>query len=156
MTEYEKLAELLFGDVDKTPAYYEEKYPERQLKEGARVTRFAPSPTGFLHIGGLFAAMIARLTARTTGGVFFLRIEDTDKKREVAGGVKGIIDGLNDFGITFDEGMTGEDSESGDYGPYRQSARREIYRCYAKELVKKGLAYPCFCTAEDLDALRAR
>jgi len=156
LTEYEKLAELLFGDVDKTPAYYEEKYPERQLKEGARVTRFAPSPTGFLHIGGLFAAMIARLTARTTDGVFFLRIEDTDKKREVAGGVKGIIDGLNDFGITFDEGMTGEDSESGDYGPYRQSARREIYRCYAKELVKKGLAYPCFCTAEDLDALRAR
>lgn len=155
MTENERLAELLFGDVDKAPDYYEQKYPARQLKEGARVTRFAPSPTGFLHIGGLFAAMIARLTAQTTGGVFFLRIEDTDKKREVVGGVKGIIDGLNDFGITFDEGMTGEDSESGAYGPYRQSARREIYRCFAKELVKKGLAYPCFCTAEDLDTLRA-
>lgn len=156
MTEFERLAELLFGDVDKTPDYYEEKYPERKLKEGARVTRFAPSPTGFLHIGGLFAAMIARLTAQTTGGVFFLRIEDTDKKREVAGGVKGIIDGLNNFGITFDEGMTGEHSESGAYGPYRQSARREIYRCYAKELVKKGLAYPCFCTAEELEELRNR
>lgn len=155
MTEFEKLAELLFGDIDKTPKYYEEKYSDRNLKEGARVTRFAPSPTGFLHIGGLFAAMIARLTAQTTGGVFFLRIEDTDKKREVEGGVKGIIDGLRDFGITFDEGMTGEDSESGSYGPYRQSSRREIYRCYAKELVKKGLAYPCFCTAEDLDTLRA-
>ena len=156
MTDCEKLAELLFGDVNQTPDDYEAQYPQRPLPEGARVTRFAPSPTGFLHLGGLFAAMIARLTAQTTNGVFFLRIEDTDKKREVPGGTKGIINGLDAFGITFDEGMTGEHTESGLYGPYRQSSRREIYRCYAEELVKKGLAYPCFCSAQELDELRAR
>lgn len=154
MTDNERLAELLFPEITKTPEFYEEKYPPRNLPEGARVTRFAPSPTGYLHIGGLFAAMVAKLTASTTNGVFFLRIEDTDKKREVEDGVTGIIQGLKAFGIEPDEGMTGPDTWEGDYGPYLQSARKEIYQTYAKDLVKKGFAYPCFCTAEDLEELR--
>lgn len=152
----EILAEILFPDVDKTPDYYEEKYPPRQLPEGARVTRFAPSPTGFLHIGGLFAAMAAKRTADETGGVFYLRIEDTDKKREVEDGVTGIVRGLHDFGIDVSEGVTGPGTESGAYGPYVQSARRDIYHCFAKNLVQRGLAYPCFCTAEELADLRAK
>lgn len=154
MTDFEKLADLLFGDVDKTPQYYEEKYPQRPLAEGARVSRFAPSPTGFLHIGGLFAAMVAKLNASTTNGVFFLRIEDTDKKREITDGVSEIIRGLEAFGVTPDEGVVGFEKEKGDYGPYQQSHRREIYRCFAKDLVLKGLAYPCFCSEDDLTALR--
>ena len=154
MTDFERLAELLFPDVATTPEDMEEKYPRRDLPEGARVTRFAPSPTGFLHIGGLYTAMMSKLTAESTDGVFFLRIEDTDKKREVEDGVTGIIQGLNDFGITPDEGITGFDTESGNYGPYQQSKRAGIYHTYAKSLVKQGLAYPCFCTAEELDELR--
>lgn len=154
MTDNEKLAELLFPDVALTPQQYEERYPARQLPEGARVTRFAPSPTGYLHIGGLFAAMTARLTAKATNGVFFLRIEDTDKKREVEDGVTAIVTGLAAFGITPDEGITGLGTESGAYGPYQQSKRRDIYRCFAKELVRQGLAYPCFCTEAELTALR--
>lgn len=154
LTDNEKLAELLFPDITLTPQQYEERYPARNLPDGARVTRFAPSPTGFLHIGGLFAAMTARLTAKATGGVFFLRIEDTDKKREIADGVTEIVKGLSAFGITPDEGITGLDVENGAYGPYQQSKRREIYQCFAKELVRKGLAYPCFCTEEDLNTLR--
>ncbi|MBO4383789.1 MAG: glutamate--tRNA ligase, partial [Clostridia bacterium] len=129
-------------------------YPARDLPEGARVTRFAPSPTGFLHIGGLFAAYVAKLTADTTGGLFLLRIEDTDKKREVEDGVSGIVKGLADFGVTMDEGVVGFGEESGAYGPYTQSARRDIYHCFAKKLTEDGLAYPCFCTAEELDAIR--
>ena len=113
----EKLAELLFGDIEKTPADYEALYPERTLPQGAKVTRFAPSPTGFLHIGGLFAAFVGERTARKTGGVFYLRIEDTDKKREVENGVSGIVKGISDFGIKIDEGMITETSESGDYAP---------------------------------------
>ena len=151
---YEKLAQLLFPDIDKEPSYYEDMYPARPLKEGQKVTRFAPSPTGFLHIGGLFAAFVSRLTA--ADGVFYLRIEDTDKKREVEDGVTGIIEGLRAFGVTFDEGVTGADSQSGDYGPYQQSKRREIYQTFAKKLVLDGLAYPCFCTAEQLDAVRQK
>ena len=154
MTDHEKLAELLFPSITTTPDDYEAQYPARNLKEGARVTRFAPSPTGYLHIGGLFAAMIAKLTAETTDGVFFLRVEDTDKKREVEDGVSGIIDGLKAFGMEPDEGMTGPDTWTGDYGPYLQSKRKEIYQTFAKDLVRKGAAYPCFCTAEELDALR--
>lgn len=154
MTDFEKLAELLFGDVDKTPEYYEELYPQRPLAEGARVSRFAPSPTGFLHIGGLFAAMVAKLNASTTNGVFFLRIEDTDKKREITDGVSEIIKGLEAFGVTPDEGVMGFEKEEGNYGPYQQSHRREIYRGFAKDLVLKGLAYPCFCSEDELNALR--
>ena len=156
MTDYKKLAELLFSDITRTPEDYEAMYPDRDLPEGARVTRFAPSPTGYLHIGGLFAALIAKLTADTTQGVFFLRIEDTDKKREVEDGISHIVNGLHGFGIDPDEGIMGMDSESGAYGPYQQSKRKEIYQTYAKRLVQEGLAYPCFCTAEELDEMRTK
>ncbi len=152
--DFEKLAELLFPDVDKTPEYYEELFPDRGLPEGARVTRFAPSPTGFLHIGGLFSGLVSKLTADVSGGQFILRIEDTDKKREVEDGVSGIIKGLNDFGIGITEGVTGYGTEVGAYGPYTQSQRAEIYHCFAKMLVQKGMAYPCFCKPEEVQAIR--
>lgn len=149
-----KLAELLFPDVTETVEDLEKKYPERDLKEGARVTRFAPSPTGYLHIGGLFGALVDVLTAKATGGVAYLRVEDTDKKREIEDGVSAIINGFDSFGIDFDEGVTGFNTEKGAYGPYTQSQRAEIYHIVAKELVLKGLAYPCFCTAEELSDVR--
>ena len=154
LNDYEILAELLFPDITKTPEDYENIYPPRPLKEGARVTRFAPSPTGYLHIGGLFGALTDVLTARATGGVSFLRIEDTDKKREIDDGVSAIIEGFRAFGVEFDEGVTGFGTEKGDYGPYTQSRRAEIYQTVAKSLVKKGLAYPCFCTSDELSAMR--
>lgn len=154
--DFEKLANLLFPEELKTPEYYEERYPERDLPEGARVIRFAPSPTGYLHIGGLFAAFVSKRTAEASNGVFFLRIEDTDKKREVEDGVTGIVDGLKNFGIDVEEGVVGFGLETGNYGPYTQSQRKDIYHTFAKELVKKDLAYPCFCTAEELDELRAK
>ncbi len=152
--DYEKLAELLFPHITKTVEDYEALYPARNLKEGARVTRFAPSPTGYLHIGGLFGALVDVLTAKATGGISYLRIEDTDKKREIEDGVSAVINGFKAFGIEFDEGVTGFGTEKGAYGPYTQSQRVEIYQTVAKELVKKGLAYPCFCTADELSALR--
>ena len=152
--DYKKLAQILFPDVTGTIEELEEKYPERGLKEGARVTRFAPSPTGYLHIGGLFGALVDVLTARATGGVAFLRVEDTDKKREIDDGVSAIINGFDSFGIDFDEGVTGFETEKGDYGPYTQSKRAEIYHIVAKQLVEQGLAYPCFCSAEELTAIR--
>lgn len=154
MTESEKTAELLFPQITKTTDAYEKFYPERNLNEGARVTRFAPSPTGFLHLGGLFGAAADKLTATVSKGIFILRIEDTDKKREVEDGVTGIVDGLKAFGITPDEGVMGYNREKGDYGPYTQSKRKEIYQCFAKELVKKDLAYPCFCSPDELDEIR--
>lgn len=150
----EKLAELLFPHIDKTPEDYRKMFPPRQLPEGAKVTRFAPSPTGFLHIGGLFAALISERIAHQSGGIFLLRIEDTDKKREVADGVSGIINGLKAFGITIDEGFLDKDVQKGQYGPYLQSSRAEIYQTFAKSLVLKGLAYPCFCSEEELSAIR--
>ena len=149
-----KLADLLFPNITGTVAQLEEQYPERNLPEGARVTRFAPSPTGYLHIGGLFGALVDVLTAKATKGVSYLRIEDTDKKREIDDGVSAIINGFNSFGIDFDEGVAGFNEEKGAYGPYTQSKRAEIYQTVAKELVQKGLAYPCFCTAEELSAIR--
>ena len=154
MTDTQKIADLLFPEVSAVPADLEEKYPPRALPEGARVTRFSPSPTGYLHIGGLFGALADYMTAKATGGVFYLRIEDTDKKREIEDGVSGILEGLRAFGITPDEGVTGFDSETGAYGPYTQSKRVEIYHIVAKDLVRRGLAYPCFCTADELTALR--
>jgi glutamyl-tRNA synthetase len=154
--DYEKLAELLFPNIDKTPDYYENLYPARSLPEGARVTRFAPSPTGYLHIGGLFQALVDKMTAAATGGVAYLRVEDTDKKREIEDGVSAITNGLNSFGVHFDEGVTGLNTETGNYGPYTQSKRVEIYQTVAKSLVKQGLAYPCFCTSEELTALREK
>ena len=156
MTDCKKIAKLIFSDIDKSTEYYEELYPARNLPEGARVTRFAPSPTGYLHFGGLYAGFASKLTADTTGGVFMLRIEDTDKKREVEDGVTGIVTGLKAFGVDPDEGVTGFNTEYGDYGPYTQSQRREIYRTFAKKLMEEGKAYPCFCTPEDLDEIRAK
>ncbi len=154
--DYEALGELLFPDITKTPDYFEEIYPPRQLKEGARVTRFAPSPTGYLHIGGLFGALTDVMTAKATGGISYLRIEDTDKKREIDDGVSAIINGFDAFGVGFDEGVTGFGTEEGAYGPYTQSQRVEIYKTVAKSLVKQGLAYPCFCTADELSAMREK
>jgi glutamyl-tRNA synthetase len=150
------LAQLLFPDIDKTPEYYEELYPDRGLAEGARVTRFAPSPTGYLHIGGLFGALVDVLTAKVSGGLAYLRIEDTDKKREIDDGVSAITNGMKAFGVEFDEGVTGFGTEKGSYGPYTQSQRVEIYQTIAKSLVEKGLAYPCFCTADELSSLREK
>ncbi len=149
------LANLLFPDVTETVEDLEKRYPERDLKEGARVTRFAPSPTGYLHIGGLFGALVDVLTAKATNGVSYLRIEDTDKKREIDDGVSAIINGFDSFGIGFDEGVTGFNEEKGAYGPYTQSQRAGIYHVVAKSLVEQGLAYPCFCTSEELTELRA-
>lgn len=153
--DYEKLAELLFPDVTGTVADLEEKYPPRDLPEGARVTRFAPSPTGYLHIGGLFGALTDVLTAKASHGVSYLRIEDTDKKREISDGVSAILNGFSAFGVQFDEGVCGFGQETGAYGPYTQSQRVGIYHIVAKELTRRGLAYPCFCTAEELTELRA-
>lgn len=155
MTDYEKLADLLFPETDKTPEYYESLYPERDLKEGARVTRFAPSPTGFLHFGNLFTCLVAYRTAKNTDGVFYVRVEDTDQKRKVDGAIEAMLKGLSLYGIEADEGVVGEDTEKGSYGPYYQSRRKEIYHAYAKRLVEQGLAYPCFCSAEELEKIRA-
>lgn len=150
--DYLKLADLLFPDVDKNVDYYEAQYPARDLPEGAAVTRFAPSPTGFVHFGGLFPVLVGERLAHQSGGVFYLRIEDTDSKREVEGAENDIIKAFESFGIKFDESVV----HGGKYGPYRQSDRRDIYRCYAKKLVADGNAYPCFCTAEELTALREK
>ncbi len=154
MTENILLADLLLPNIDKEPEYYENLYPTRNLNEGARVTRIAPSPTGYLHLGTLFAALVNRITATSSGGIFFTRIEDTDKKREIEGGIEDIIDGLNRFGITIDEGFFDGTDQKGNYGPYQQSQRAEIYQCYVKKLIKEGLAYPCFCTSEELEEVR--
>ena len=149
------MAQLLFPSIDRTPADYEAQYPARQLKEGAKVTRFAPSPTGFLHFGSLFAAFVAAKTAGNDG-VFYLRIEDTDKKREVENGVIGMVNGLKDFGIIPDEGALSESEEKGSYGPYTQSKRTAIYQAYVKDLVEKGLAYPCFMTEDEIADIRKK
>jgi len=153
--DYKDLANLIFPNA-KPIEYYEKMYPERNLPEGAIVTRFAPSPTGFVHIGGLYQSICAKLSAEKTGGVFFLRIEDTDQKREVENGVSGIIQSLKDFDITPDEGMTNETEWKGEYGPYKQSMRKEIYESYAKYMIERGKAYPCFCTAEELEEMRVK
>ncbi len=151
-----ELADLVFPNIDKTPEYYENLYPKRNLPEGAMVTRFAPSPTGFIHLGSLFGANLDRRLAEQTNGVCYLRIEDTDGKREVEDGINLIINGLKVFDIKFDEGQMGEHESKGDYGPYVQSERKDIYQCYAKWLIERDLAYPCFCTPEELDAIRER
>ena len=153
--DYKDLANLIFPEI-KDISYYEEKYPERNLKEGAIVTRFAPSPTGFVHIGGLYQALIARKVTLQTNGVFFLRIEDTDQKREVENGITGIIDALRKFDVFPDEGMKNEEESFGNYGPYKQSQRKEIYQAYAKYLIEQRKAYPCFCTSEELDEMRKK
>ena len=149
-----KLAERLFPDIDKTPEYYESLYPLRKLPEGAKVTRLGPSPTGFIHLGNLYVALCDERLAHRSNGICYLRIEDTDEKREVEGAIPMLISTLSYFGIDFDEGA-GAEGERGDYGPYRQSDRRNIYKCYVKKLVSEGKAYPCFMTEEEIDAIRA-
>lgn len=150
----ETLAELLFPEVTETPEECIARFPARKLPEGAKVTRFAPSPTGFLHFGGLFPTTVGERLAHQSGGVFILRIEDTDAKREVEGAAESLINTLSHYGIKFDEGATA-DGERGDYGPYRQSQRGPIYHVFAKKLVKEGKAYPCFATENELNALNA-
>ena len=152
---YKDLADLIFPNA-KDISYYEEKYPERDLPEGAVVSRFAPSPTGFVHVGGLYQALVAKEMTRKTGGVFFLRVEDTDQKREVENGVTDIVNSLKDFDIFPDEGMISETEEKGNYGPYKQSQRKDIYEAYAKYLLEQGKAYPCFCTAEEVEEIRKK
>lgn len=155
--DYKALAEILFPEITKTPADYEQIYPRRELPAGARVTRMAPSPTGFIHLGNLYGAMADERMAHTTNGVCFLRIEDTDDKREVEGAIPVLIDTLGYFGIKFDEGAMGEDESTaiGIYGPYWQSHRGDIYKACVKYLVEQGKAYPCFMSEEEIAQIRA-
>lgn len=147
--DYNRLAELLLPNVRETPDEIESRYPKRALQEGAKVTRMGPSPTGFMHLGNLYGALVDERLAHQSGGVFYLRIEDTDRKREVEGGVQTIIEAFRDFDLPFDEGA-GLDGGSGDYGPYYQSQRSGIYQVFVKSLIKRGMAYPCFCTEDEL------
>ena len=159
MLNYEKLAEMLFPHITKTPEDIEAMFPPRNLPEGAKVTRFAPSPTGFVHFGGLFPTTVAERLAHQSGGVLYLRIEDTDAKREVPGAAEALIKTLATYGIEFDEGAILDEngciSDKGIYGPYKQSLRADIYQTYAKELVRQGKAYPCFTTDEELEELHS-
>ena len=154
MNKLQELADLMFPNVKKTIADYEKIYPERSLKEGARVTRFAPSPTGFVHMGSLLSAFEDYKIAKDTDGIFYLRIENTDQKRSVENGIVGILNDLKNFDIIPDEGMIDEEHSVGAYGPYIQSERQEIYHTFCKELVLKGFAYPCFCKPEELEEIR--
>ncbi len=149
------LAQLLFPDITATPEEILAQYPRRQLPENAKVTRIAPSPTGFMHLGNLFGAIADERLAHQSGGIFYLRIEDTDQKREVAGGVQTILNVFRDYQLDFDEGATLE-GDNGAYGPYRQRQRAKIYQTMAKWLVQQGKAYPCFCTEQELAAIRER
>ena len=153
--DYNQLAQILFPHVTETPESLEEKFPLRDLPEGAVVTRMAPSPTGFVHLGNLVQGLTAERMAHQSNGILFLRVEDTDAKREVQGAVEVLINTLKHYGIQFDEGAT-MDGDNGLYGPYRQRQRATIYHVYAKKLVSEGMAYPCFCTEEELSAMREK
>jgi len=153
MITYKELAEYIFSDVHETLDDLEKKYPSRDLPEGAEVTRFAPSPTGFLHLGSLSTSLIASKVAKDSKGVFYLRLEDTDTKREIEGSGEELVKQLGYFGIELDEGYFGN-HDVGNYGPYRQSEREHIYRICIKYLMEKGRAYPCFCSAEQLEETR--
>ena len=153
--DYNALADLLFPQITTVPADIEAGYPPRQLPEGAKVTRIAPSPTGFMHLGNLFGAIADERLAHQSGGIFYLRIEDTDQKREVTGGVETILNVFRDYELNFDEGAV-LDGDNGLYGPYRQRQRAQIYQTYAKWLVQQGKAYPCFCTEEELAAVHEK
>ena len=150
------LADLIFPNVSSDISIYEKKYPERNLPEGAVVSRFAPSPTGFVHMGSLLSSFIESFVPKITGGIFYLRIEDTDGKRSVENGIEGILKDLKDFEIIPDEGVVSETEYTGNYGPYIQSERKEIYESYAKYLIEQGFAYPCFCTEEELNDMREK
>ncbi len=150
-----EFAEFLLGKTEHTKDEYEAMYPERDVKEGSIVTRFAPSPTGFVHIGHLYSSFVANRFAKQTGGLFYLRIEDTDTKRTVENGVINIIRDLKNFNINFDEGMISDTEEVGKYGPYQQTRRADIYKAYAKDLIEKDLAYPCFLSPEEMEDIRS-
>ena len=152
---YKDLADLIFPNITKTIKDYEEMYPKRDLDEGAVVTRFAPSPTGFVHIGHIFSSFVANKVAKDTNGVFFLRIEDTDQERIVEGAINNILKDLSNYDITFDEGMISETDEKGNYGPYLQSKRKDIYQAFIKHFIENGMAYPCFCSKEELEDIRS-
>ena len=156
MDDYKKLADLIFPDIKKSVADYEKEYPERNLKEGAKVTRYAPSPTGFMHIGNFYSSVINYVLAKQSGGVFFLRNEDTDSSRELSGAVEYIRHVLEHYHINPDEYEYRDiNKEAGNYGPYIQSERKDIYHAFIKELVSQGKAYPCFLTQEEMDEIRA-
>jgi len=150
----EELANLIFPNITKTIEDYEVMYPKRELKEGAIVTRYAPSPTGFIHIGALLASFTESIFAKQSDGVIYLRIEDTDTKRTIENGITKIIEGLKEFNVTFDEGPINEKEQIGNYGPYIQSERKEIYQAFVKHLLKEGKAYPCFCSEEEIASIR--
>ena len=150
------LANLIFPNINKTVEDYEKIYPERLLDKNAIVSRYAPSPTGFIHIGALLSSFTDSVFAKQTNGVFYLRIEDTDTKRTVDNGINVIIDGLKEFGVTFDEGPNSDNTSYGAYGPYIQSERKEIYHTFIKYLIEIDRAYPCFCTKEEVDEIRAK
>ena len=153
--DYKAFANLLFPNITESTESIEARYPARNLPEGAKVTRFAPSPTGFMHLGALYGAMIDERLAHQSEGVFYLRIEDTDQKREIPGGVELIVKTFSDYGLAIDEGET-PTGEIGAYGPYRQRQRAGLYQCFVKWLVEQGRAYPCFCTEEELAAIREK
>ena len=146
-----RLAQLLFPEIKTRPEDMEKRFPKRALSDGAQVTRMGPSPTGFIHLGNLYGAFVDERMAHKTGGIFYLRIEDTDDKRYVEGAVETITSALEFFDIKFDEGAG---QNNGDYGPYYQSQRAEIYQTYVKDLVARGHAYPCFLTEEELAEIR--
>ncbi|GIW22482.1 MAG: glutamate--tRNA ligase [Candidatus Sericytochromatia bacterium] len=154
--ENKELANLLFPHINKEVDYYLNLYKRRELSQEQKITRFAPSPTGFVHIGGLFSALISERVAHLSNGIFYLRIEDTDKKREIEGGVLEIINALKNFDINYDEGCISDLEQKGNYGPYKQSERIEIYQTFAKKLVEEGKAYPCFCSNEELEEIRKK
>ena len=154
MTKLEELAELIFSDINETIEDLEKRYPNRNLDENALVTRFAPSPTGFLHTGSLFTSLIGYKMAQQSNGVFYTRLEDTDQKREIQGSGAALLKELEVFGIIPHEGYLGDNLEKGIYGPYTQSKRETIYRTVIKEMIKRDLAYPCFCSSDDLAKLR--
>lgn len=149
-----ELANLMFPDVNETVEDLEKRYPKRNLKDGAEVIRFAPSPTGFLHTGALYTSLAGNRLAKQSNGIYYLRIEDTDRKREVEGSIGMFTSEMKEFGIVPDEGVVSDTEEIGDYGPYTQSKRGAMYRICAKYLIEKGLAYPCFCTQEMIETTR--
>ncbi len=156
MANYKDLADLIFPEITETIEDLEKRYPKRNLKEGAMVTRFAPSPTGFLHTGSLFTSLVSARFAKQSGGVFYIRLEDTDTKREIEGSGASLVSQLKIFGVEPDEGYISDEKEIGAYGPYKQSARANIYKTVIKHLIEIGRAYPCFATAEELAELRAK
>ncbi len=149
-----ELADLMYPHVTKTIEDYEKIFPKRNLKDGAMVSRYAPSPTGFVHMGNMLSCFIENIVPKRTGGKFYLRIEDTDQKREVAGGINNIISAMKTIGLSYDEGVISEEEELGSYGPYIQSKRRDIYHAFAKYMIENDLAYPCFCKAEEIEEIR--